>query len=103
MRVKVGLVTSPVYPTPAAMPLTNWVFPAPRSPHSARISPRCKARARPRAYATVSAGWREMVVAMADGQLLLSLSAGEFADASQRKAREFLFPGSFQRAGVPRG
>src|SRR5277367_5689121 len=37
--VKVGLVTSPRKPRPLARPFASWVFPAPRTPCRAKISP----------------------------------------------------------------
>src|ERR1700728_1547874 len=40
--VKVGLVTSPANPSPAASPLTNSVFPAPRSPIKLTTVPPCR-------------------------------------------------------------
>src|ERR1035438_6591547 len=63
-RAKVGECTRATMPRPRASPLTNCVFPAPRSPDRPITSPLSAARPHCSPSAAVSVGLCEMYIAM---------------------------------------
>src|SRR5260370_29430559 len=106
-RVNVGEWTRLAMPNPRAMPLTSWVFPAPRSPVRPMIQPSCASRPQDSPRASVSAGLCEMCIAMSlqgpDTVLIAdseALAGGDLADATKRQAGVLLLPGIQQRHSV---
>src|SRR5579864_1116129 len=85
---------------PRAVPLTNCVLPAPRSPDKAMTSPRFAARPQLWPSDSVSAGlFVKMLVAMSGQRAGAGFIAkgdafagGDFADAGERNVRELLLP-----------
>src|SRR5664280_913174 len=96
-------------PSPRAMPFTNCVLPAPKSPDKPMTSPDCAARPQRSPSDSVSAGLCEMNIAMGRERLGAGLVANrdafprrDFADTTQFQFRKLFFPrvDQFHRVGA---